>query len=85
MSLKTGTDNQTVTHKPTGIFERHLPAFGGCNFEWKALAANKVDIIVEDAAQIHEVVRVDRLDCVAYFFLEWWEKGKEVSKMYIRG
>ena len=50
-----------------------LPSFGGSNLEWEALPAHKIDVVVEDAAQVDEVVLVDRFDGVAYLLLEWLE------------
>ena len=46
-----------------------LPSFGGCDFEREALSSHEIDIVVEDSAQVHEVVRIDRFHRVADLFL----------------
>ena len=48
-----------------------LPAFTSCNFQREAVSSIKIDVVIEDAAKVHEVMHVNRLYCVAYLFLEF--------------
>ena len=79
LSLKTSTKSTDGYTHARQQNKPDLPSFGGSYFQRKALAANKVDVIVEDAAQIDEVVRVDGFDCVGDFFLESG-KGSKVKR-----
>ena len=61
--------NSTLRH-PSLLKASNLPSFRRRDFQREALPSHKIDIVVEDAAQVHEIVRIDRLNCVAYLFLK---------------
>ena len=79
LSLKTSTKSTDGYTHALRQNKPDLPSFGGSYFQRKALAAHEVDVIVEDAAQIDEVVRVDGFDRVGDFFLESG-KGSKVKR-----
>ena len=52
---------------------KHLLALLSRYLQWKALACNKVYIVVKDTAQVEKVVSVDRRDRIYDFLLKFCE------------
>ena len=59
------------------LFISDLPSLSSRYFEWETRSTDEVDIIVEDSAQVHEVMSIDCLNCIAYFFLHKRDKIDE--------
>jgi hypothetical protein len=47
----------------------YVPSFCCRNFQWETCPPDKVDIIVENTAQVDKVMRIDRLHSVTDLFL----------------
>ena len=46
-----------------------LPALHSCDLKREAILSHEVNIVVEDAAKVDKVMRVDRFNCVVNLFL----------------